>query len=221
VSIEDFLLDGEAWRRSIGDGMSAHAGFYDAIISVSHELIDWARLAPRDAQGQKRFVVTGHSLGGALAMLGAKILAGAGFEVQAVYTFGQPRVGDREFARVYDERLGERTFRFVNEEDIVPRVPGWLSGYRHAGVECFLPAMGGLKVKPSLWFKIASDGLGGFWAWRAHRLALLADHGCAKYGEKILKLQDSNGTIPPHPDPLRRTSASHGEGIGIAAGILK
>jgi triacylglycerol lipase len=80
---------------------------------------------------QRTLWVTGHSLGGALA-----VLAGAAFSmwsgasirsVNGIYTFGQPRIGLYPFCGNYDHLLELKTFRFVNNQDLVPRVPfrGW------------------------------------------------------------------------------------------------
>ncbi|KAG9451027.1 hypothetical protein H6P81_010992 [Aristolochia fimbriata] len=80
-----------------------------------------------------RFVVTGHSLGGALAVLFPAILAVQGEEgllgrMGGVYTFGQPRVGDEKFGEFVMERCfkggstGEYC-RYVYCNDIVPRLP--------------------------------------------------------------------------------------------------
>ena len=47
--------------------------------------------------------------------------------VGGVYTFGQPRIGLHNFCEAYDHLLAKKTFRFINREDLVPRVPfrGW------------------------------------------------------------------------------------------------
>ena len=47
--------------------------------------------------------------------------------VGGVYTFGQPRIGLHNFCGAYDRLLAGKTFRFINREDLVPRVPfrGW------------------------------------------------------------------------------------------------
>jgi GTP-binding protein EngB required for normal cell division len=66
----------------------------------------------------KSICLTGHSLGGALATLAAYRLMNA-FSIDSVYTFGSPRVGDKDFRDQYSIRH----FRFENKNDIVPHLP--------------------------------------------------------------------------------------------------
>ena len=119
-----------------------HAGFGHALrdswSDISSALADIVHPPPDtpDLKGlsttpQPTLWLTGHSLGGALA-----VLAGAAFSmwegapirvVNGIYTFGQPRIGLYRFCGNYDQLLNTKTFRFVNREDLVPRVPfrGW------------------------------------------------------------------------------------------------
>jgi hypothetical protein len=61
---------------------------------------------------------TGHSLGAALATLAAWRAGGTG-----VCTFGSPLVGNQVFAGNFNIRFAGRTLRYVNDFDIVTRVP--------------------------------------------------------------------------------------------------
>ncbi|XXX80344.1 lipase family protein [Sorangium sp. So ce134] len=83
--------------------------------------------APRSAL--EALYITGHSLGGALAVLTAarmytKLDDGRLRDVlRGVYTFGQPMVGNRTFARTVGTNFESKLFRHVYRKDIVPRLP--------------------------------------------------------------------------------------------------
>jgi hypothetical protein len=75
-------------------------------------------------------LVTGHSLGGAIALVAAASWA-ATRPVRALYTYGQPAVAaDKGTAAAINAALTGRYHRLVNDADIVPRVP---PGFRHGG----------------------------------------------------------------------------------------
>lgn len=72
-----------------------------------------------------RVVVTGHSLGGALASLTAASLVLDGITHTSnlyLYTFGMPRIGNKEFALNID-RLLTNSWNIVNYRDLVPHMP--------------------------------------------------------------------------------------------------
>lgn len=101
-----------------------HQGFRDSFMSVRDQV---DRHLPC-AEGLPIFI-TGHSLGGALATLGAAYLSRWG--LSACYTFGSPRVGNKGFSG----SLRIPVYRVVNPLDTVPSVPSCWRGYRHVGTE--------------------------------------------------------------------------------------
>ncbi|TYH99275.1 hypothetical protein ES332_A11G056000v1 [Gossypium tomentosum] len=80
---------------------------------------------------ETRFMVAGHSLGGALSILFAAVLAlhketWLLNRMEGVYTFGQPRVGDKKFKEFMELQLRKheiRYLRYVYCNDVVPRTP--------------------------------------------------------------------------------------------------
>lgn len=121
-----------------------HAGFAFALRHAWERIVlAMNRVAPppatpagSDLKGlsttrQRTVWFTGHSLGGALASLAGAVFSmlpgGIIRPVSGIYTFGQPRVGLHNFCGSYDRLLQQKTFRFINKEDLVPRVPfrGW------------------------------------------------------------------------------------------------
>ena len=100
-----------------------HGGFAHALgDGVTEQMCDTVTKLARGAK--TRLFVTGHSLGGALAVIAAALLHfREGRRIAGVYTYGQPRVGDPAFCSSFDQALGPVTFRYVNDLDIVPHVP--------------------------------------------------------------------------------------------------
>jgi triacylglycerol lipase len=187
--LANWLTDAEFFRASIPAGQ-VHRGFLAAANSVL-PLIK-AALPPPQASSPKPqavpLILTGHSLGGALAVLCGYFLAEENYPIHSVYTFGQPRVGNAAFARHYSELLGNRTCRVINQNDLVPRLPGWLLGYRHAGQAQFLTTFGQLISDPPAWIMLLSDALGLWQAWRSRNALPLTDHYIQHYVEKLRAL---------------------------------
>ena len=83
-------------------------------------------------------VVTGHSLGGAVATLtAAATLRRAGYAAD-LYTFGSPRVGNAVFARAVTELDFGAEYRLTHEADPIPRLPPLVFNYRHTSPEYWL-----------------------------------------------------------------------------------
>jgi triacylglycerol lipase len=133
-----------------GDGAKTHSGFTEAYRSIGSQVCDFLR----EYQAE-RVIITGHSLGGALATLCADVVADLGVDIAGVYTFGSPRVGNRTFARQYNEDLAEVTYRVVNARDPVPwlPLPLWIPRtgiYTHVDSIVYLPHEGGIEAGAAL-----------------------------------------------------------------------
>ena len=102
-----------------------HNGFYRAYKDVR----DVCRQTLEDGNFRHVFFC-GHSLGGALATIAIVELADTPSQYTGGYTYGQPKTGKKSFRRHFNEHHGDEFFRFVNEGDVVPRVP---PAYRHVG----------------------------------------------------------------------------------------
>lgn len=179
-----FITDVEAWKHNIKD-VSVHAGFYKVIASVMVQIVE--SLKSLDGEKKKPIIITGHSLGGALAQLCAYELDVAGFIVDSVYTFGGPRVANSVGVLDYG-KLSDRTYRVVNGADIVPWCPGYLYGYRHTQCEMYMPATGGVIGHPALIFKSLGNAVEIWREWRRGGLALLTDHFIDSYLGQLGKL---------------------------------
>ncbi len=137
----DGLIDAQGLR--IGRP-GRHLGFHRAWRGVSQPVRAW--LEAQMANGARGVILTGHSLGGALAKLAAFELSDD-FPVRAVTTFGAPRIGNAAFRRAYQARLGAQTWRFEYGSDLITwLVPRW-AGYRHVGNRVVVWPGGELEFK--------------------------------------------------------------------------
>jgi hypothetical protein len=107
-----------------------HAGFRAGFEAVRSQI---EAVVGDRGDRHKRLFITGHSAGGALAAVAAKFLQEAKVDVEGVYTFGMPRCGGAEFARVYEGLLGPRTYRLVHGDDVVPKLPPPELHFQHVG----------------------------------------------------------------------------------------
>lgn len=117
--LQDLMAEPETRPNIPG---KVHTGFFDAtsavIAAVAKEV---ARLNPK---GTKRVYVTGHSLGGAMASIGAYILQAAPYSIsiEQVVTFASPKPGDADFKAAY-EKIFPDQIRYENYDDLVPLLP--------------------------------------------------------------------------------------------------
>ncbi|CAK8570559.1 unnamed protein product [Lathyrus sativus] len=129
--------------------VQVHRGFLSAYDSVRTRIISLIRLAIGYVDDHSEFThkwhiyMTGHSLGGALAILlalelSSNQLAKRGAISITMYNFGSPRVGNKRFVKVYNEKVKD-SWRIVNHKDIIPTMGRFMS-YCHINQPLFLAA---------------------------------------------------------------------------------
>ncbi|CAM69696.2 putative lipase domain protein [Leishmania infantum JPCM5] len=136
-----------SWRPT------CHAGFLTIWKTLKPTVLSRLRDVLCDDRGTVyRIFTTGHSLGGALASLCAYsityMLRRMDYPIAdvTVYTYGQPRMGNRAFQHIYNKAV-PRTFRVVNESDVVVNM--FIFGGYHVGIEVDVDRNGNFIVKPT------------------------------------------------------------------------
>lgn len=190
---KDWIKDAEFRREDLcwlnGDAVaSVHRGFLSQFEAIDVEVVRQVRNLLGLYPGSVVFI-TGHSLGGALAMLCALEFQRQKIPVTGVYTFGAPRVGNQAFAEIYNRAVGDITFNLVNQGDPVPLLPTLLMGYRDCGHEVFLRrgpcGRPPVQYDPFIGWEIVLDMLGWWTAWRQFRLGMIPNHLLAAYLERM------------------------------------
>ena len=115
-----------------------HSGFYRAFQDAKNRIDGILNLAMNST---KELWITGHSLGGALAVIAASEYVSQ-YRIRGIYTYGQPKLGTEQLSDFYSAAFPGRYFRFVNHNDVVPQVP---PGYGHFGDLHWFDANGNVK----------------------------------------------------------------------------
>jgi hypothetical protein len=104
-----------------GVGARFHSGFMSALADI------WDAMFPvvdREFSRKERPVwVTGHSLGGAIALLCGWRLQQNFINVHQICTFGAPMIGNEAAAEAFVREFPNKIFRYVDAGDIVPKLP--------------------------------------------------------------------------------------------------
>lgn len=196
TELEDWLQDAQIRLVPFRSRGLIHIGFRNAIDSL-YPVIE-TTLQKWSGKGRTLWV-TGHSLGAALAHLTAAYLRFPADPtmtlprpIAGLYTFGQPRVGTADFCRACDADFGPIYFRYVNNNDIVTRVPPRLLGYWHGGRVEYLDSDGVLHDDPAWWqifldrIEVGMDVLRRLQE-KQIRIESIRDHAIAEYIAAIAK----------------------------------
>lgn len=177
TEISDVLSDLKAWPKRSREKGLVHFGFAQALDRVYDKMME--QISQLDTSKIEKVICTGHSLGAALATVMASRI-----DAEELYTFGSPRVGTRSFINEMTAD-GITHYRFVNNNDIVTRVPLALMGYKHHGELCYINHYGNIR-KMTAWQRIKDQWRGRFRAWQKREWFDGArDHSMDLYYNKI------------------------------------
>jgi triacylglycerol lipase len=122
-----------------------HSGFYKDYLIISELLKEHIKTYIEN--GGTTIVFTGHSSGASIQFLALECSFLYPAANITCYTFGSPKLGDEDFAKLFDSRLKEVS-RFYIDIDVVPRVP-FGNTYKHIGNPILLKDKGSFS-----WFMI-------------------------------------------------------------------
>jgi hypothetical protein len=172
-----------AWPESAG---RVHNGFAVAVRALRPQILEWIKSANPDGN---KLILTGHSLGAAMATLAATI-----WRPGWLVTLGSPRVGDAVFTATV---RATQIVRFVDCCDAVTEVPPGVGGYTHIEASTYLTRNARTVENPDESF-VMSDRLRArveysirySWQfWRNVFVRDLADHAPINYARVVFGVQ--------------------------------
>ena len=148
----DIKADANAYSAAAETVGKVHSGFKQEVDDL------WPMMEKELVENQKTLWFTGHSLGGAMATICASrcFLSHIKSTPEELHTYGSPRVGNKK----YVTHAPLVHFRWVNNNDIVTRVPPAWFGYVHCGNEMYLDRHG--KIRKISGWQRAGDRFFGF-----------------------------------------------------------
>lgn len=145
-----------------------HKGFYASVLTL--ERVQGFLNAVRPfVEGGYRIAVTGHSLGGAQATVAAMLIKANLPDARVhAFTFGSPRVGDKEFKDKYDSMIAG-TNRFVcvydcegkSVVDLITNMPPGATKGKGEGMDTAMLETSGVVESTSRYFRRFTSSLAG------------------------------------------------------------
>ncbi len=164
-----------------------HRGFKREVDDI------WPEISAALSGEERQVWFCGHSLGGAMATIcaGRSEFSDEVRTATEVHTFGSPRVGTKR----YIQHASVAHVRWVNNNDIVTRVPPRWLGYGHTGVQMYLDRNG--EIARLTKARRGSDRWAGFWSGlKQRKFDHFSDHASAGYVDHIRRAVESNVTVP-------------------------
>jgi hypothetical protein len=151
-NVPNWIRDFQIWTDPVPystkhcQGCKVHSGF----------LTIWNKMEPllmhtlsglgckANSSDDTEIYMTGHSLGAAVATLGAFALHEKGYKIGRIYSFESPRVGNPKFSFAYKSVFGSdiQNFRITHHKDPIVHMPmqgywWYRANYRHVDTEVF------------------------------------------------------------------------------------
>jgi len=200
----DLKADANAWTDLSETVGRVHRGFKREVDDI------WPTLEGLLVAEERAIWFAGHSLGGAMATICAgrcEYSDKVAKPIKAVYTYGSPRVGTKR----YIQHAKLTHLRWVNNNDIVTRVPPRWLGYHHTGTRMYLDRNGAVRKFNAS--QRAKDRAAGFRAGlKKRQFDHFSDHAVADYVRHI------RGALERSPAYLLR---SKGSAMPSASGTSK
>lgn len=175
--LNDVMADLNVIKNAAKAGGKVHSGFQKEVNDLWMDILE--ELEHNDQlKVRKDVYFTGHSLGAAMATIASTRYPRA----EELHTFGSPRVGGPKFVK----NISVPHYRFMNNNDIVCRIPpAWL-GFRHHGEMIYFDRNGDKQPKPT-WGDLF---YGILQAWKRFKFFDgIVDHGIPNYVRAINKLK--------------------------------
>ncbi len=172
-----------------------HRGFKREVDDV------WPDIAAALENEPRAVWFCGHSLGGAMATIcaGRSEYSEAVTTATEVHTFGSPRVGTKRYIR----QATVPHIRWVNNNDIVTRVPPQWLGYRHTGVQMYLDRNGDLRRLTKA--RRGRDRWTGFVdGAKRRKFDHFSDHASAGYVAHIRRAVETQAAVADNPPGILR-----------------
>ena len=173
--INDVLADLNMIKQAAVAGGKVHGGFQKEVNDLWMDVL--SEIEHNDQLKLRKDVyMTGHSLGAAMATIAATRYTPA-----ELFTFGSPRVGGPRFIK----NIKCPHYRFMNNNDIVCRIPPAFLGFRHHGEMIYFDRNGDLQSKPT-WSDLF---YGVMQSWKRFKFFDgIVDHGIPNYVKALGKI---------------------------------
>lgn len=178
-SRSDWYYDLMISKRKIEDNVYVHNGFYQQLhVNNNYEKIKQSIEKVLESEDKKDYevLVTGHSLGAALATLFGYLYSRETSRQIKIISFASPRIGNAGFKTSFDNQENLTHYRITNNRDIITASP--MINYKHVGINIHLTSSGKVQIYPSYNYNT-------WYMFSLFRCWSVADHSIDLYYERL------------------------------------